>query len=126
MQFQASKLAKDRKCRLDKRSCLQEAATLHTTILSLIQAYEALNDSDQLLSPDQKLKHKLELREIKLSSILLRMKCLKKLQKYPEAYVDACKLWNLMNPQERRQNAHFQSEYLAELRLLNGQVNKPS
>jgi hypothetical protein len=43
----------------------------------------------------------MELREIKLSSILLRMKSLKKLQHYPEALQDAQRLWGLMSPSER-------------------------
>ena len=44
------------------------------------------------------MKNKLELRDIKLSSILLRMKAYKKIQRYQEALADAKKLWGLMNP----------------------------
>jgi hypothetical protein len=47
---------------------------------------------------DIKMKNKMELRDIKLSSILLRMKANKKALRYGEAYSDAQKLWGLMSP----------------------------
>ena len=60
----------------------------------------------------------MELREIKLSTILLRIKACKKLQDYKQAYEDATKLWYLMSPSERKQNSHFKIEYIYELKLL--------
>lgn len=71
---------------------------MHTSILKLISNYEALNVVDEAISKAQKMKNKLELREIKLSSILLRIKASKKLQDYKQAYEDANKLWYLMSP----------------------------
>lgn len=47
-----------------------------------------------------------------MSSILLRMKACKKLQDYKQAKEDANKLWYLMSPSERKQNAHFKKEYI--------------
>lgn len=64
---------------------------------------------------ESKLKRKMELRDIKLSSILLRMKACKKMLKYAEAYEDAKKLWGLMSPQERVNNSHFKETYVNEL-----------
>lgn len=40
------------------------------------------------------------------------MKANKKLQNYKQAYEDADKLWSLMSPSERHQNAHFKKEYV--------------
>ena len=66
------------------------------------------------------MENKRELREIKLSSLLLRMKAYKKLQMYKEAFVDSEKLWGLMSPSEKKTNAHFQQEYIQELMILSG------
>ena len=60
----------------------------------------------------------MELRDIKLSSILLRTKANKKALRYPEAFEDAKKLWALMNPQERINNCHFKDTYVNELEIL--------
>jgi len=57
---------------------------------------------DQPLSKTMKMNNKLELREIKLSSILLRMKAYKKSLNYVSAYQDSLKLWSLMSPSERK------------------------
>ena len=73
---------------------------MYTNILQLIKNYENLNLYDEALSKNQKMQNKLELREIKLSSILLRMKIYKKVQRYEEAYKDSVKLWLLMSPSE--------------------------
>ena len=100
LQFKACQLVKNRNNRLEKRSSLEKASQIHSNILILISNYEALNSYDQTLSSSQRQKNKMELREIKLSSILLRMKCYKKLQKYEEALADAQKLWGLMSPSE--------------------------
>lgn len=85
----------------DKRQPVREAVIMHTNILSMIRNYEAFNFLDDSLTTHQKLQNKLELREIKMSSILLRMKANKKLQEYYGAYSDAQKLWYLMSPSER-------------------------
>lgn len=45
-----------------------------------------------------KLANKMELRDIKLASILLRTKANKKALKYADAFTDAKKLWGLMSP----------------------------
>jgi len=67
---------------------------------------------------DIKMKNKMELRDIKLSSILLRVKANKKALRYGEAYFDAQKLWGLMSPQERINNSHFKENYINELQIL--------
>lgn len=81
----------------------------------LIKNYEQLNLVDETLTNQQRHKNKLELREIHMSSILLRMKANKKLQNYTQAYEDAKKVWCLMSPSERKQNSHFMQEYIHEL-----------
>lgn len=65
---------------MKKRSStnISKAIKIHTNILKLIKNYEDLNKFDQALTKTMKLQNKLELREIKLSSILLRMKANKK------------------------------------------------
>jgi hypothetical protein len=68
----------------------------------------------------------MELRDIKLASILLRTKALKKVLKYSEAYEDAKKLWALMSPQERVNNSHFKETYLTELQILTGHFQQKS
>ena len=50
------------------------------------------------LTKEQKLKNKMQLRDIKLASILLRTKANKKALRYADAYSDAKKLWALMSP----------------------------
>jgi hypothetical protein len=50
------------------------------------------------LGKELKLANKMELRDIKLASILLRTKANKKALKYKDAFTDAKKLWGLMSP----------------------------
>ena len=52
----------------------QQAIKIFTSILKSIYNYEKLNLVDDALSNDSKKKNKSELRDIKLSSIFLRMK----------------------------------------------------
>jgi len=66
----------------------------------------------------------MQLRDIKLASILLRTKANKKALKYGDAFNDAKKLWALMSPQERVNNSHFKETYLNELSILNGHFEK--
>ena len=113
LQFKARELMKKR-----SSTNISKAIKIHTNILKLIKNYEDLNKFDQALTKTMKLQNKLELREIKLSSILLRMKANKKCQNYVSAYQDSMKLWSLMSPSERITNKHFQGEYVNELRIL--------
>lgn len=55
---------------------------MHNRILNLTDNYDQLNLVNDSLQHDQKLKNKMELRDIKLSTILLRMKAHKKLLNY--------------------------------------------
>ena len=91
---------------------------IHNRILQLTENYDQLNLVNDSLLHDQKLKNKLELRDIKLSTILLRMKAHKKLLNYSDAFIDAKKLWSLMSPSERVNNSHFKEQYLNELKIL--------
>ena len=72
-------MLKDKRYRHDKRAKLTEAAMIHGNVLTMIGTYEGLNESDASLTKDQKLNFKMELRDIKLSSMMLRLKCNKKL-----------------------------------------------
>jgi len=81
LQFKARDLMKKK-----NKSNLEKAIKIHTNILNLIKNYEDLNMYDQALSKTMKMQNKMELREIKLSSILLRMKAYKKQFNYTSAY----------------------------------------
>ena len=85
--------------------------------------YDELNLLNDSLSHEFKMQNKLELRDIKLSTILLRMKAHKKLLNYSDAYCDAKKLWSLMSPSERTNNNHFKDQYLNELKILSQHCN---
>lgn len=74
LQFKAQELTKKRK----NKKNFENAIKIYTNILQLIKNYENLNLYDEALTKGQKMQNKLELREIKLSSILLRMKIYKK------------------------------------------------
>lgn len=63
-----------------------KAISIYNKVCRLIGEYESLNMFDEAVSSGQKTANKMELREIKLSSILLRIKAYKKLQMYNEAY----------------------------------------
>ena len=73
----------------------------------MIKNYEGLNILDDSLGHSEKLSNKLELREIKLSSLLLRAKAFKKQFKYSDALDDSVRLWSLMTESEKTKNAHF-------------------
>jgi lipopolysaccharide biosynthesis regulator YciM len=109
---------KKRKKQQDKKTPLTKVVGIHSNILALIKNYEAFNLLDEAKSIPDKLTDKMELREIKLSSILLRMKAYRKLQQYQSAYKDADRLWNLMNPSEHKQNSTFKTDYVQELKIL--------
>jgi hypothetical protein len=79
LQHKACQLVKKRKNYSDKRAPLAKAVVIHSNILSLVTNYEAFNMIDHSLTIKQKLQNKIELREIKMSSILLKMKASKKL-----------------------------------------------
>ena len=66
----------------------------------------------------------MQLRDIKLASILLRTKANKKALKYADAFTDAKKLWALMSPQERINNSQFKETYLNELQILTGHFDR--
>lgn len=96
LQFKAQELTKKRKSKKN----FENAIKIYSNILELIKNYENLNLYDEALTKGQKMQNKLELREIKLSSILLRMKIYKKFQRYEDAFKDSTKLWLLMSPSE--------------------------
>lgn len=124
LQNEAVGLLKDRKYKKDKRGKLDEAAKIHGSILKMVETHEGLNESDSSLTKEIQLNLKMELRDIKLSSMMLRMKCNKKLQRYKEAFREAEKIWNLLSPSERTENANFKIEYLDELRILSGNIRR--
>ena len=60
----------------------------------------------------------MELRELKLQSLMLRMKAFRKAMMYEEAYLDAKKTWEQLTPKERANNFTFKQHHLMELQIL--------
>lgn len=82
LQYKACQLLKQKVSKQERKLNLEKAIKMHNRILNLTDNYDQLNLVNDSLQHDQKLKNKMELRDIKLSTILLRMKAHKKLLNY--------------------------------------------
>ena len=99
---------------------LKNSIKIQTRTLSLVENYLKLNLITTSSTHGQKeyLRNKMELRELKLQSLVLRMKAYRKALMYDEAFLDAKKAWELMTPKERAKNITFKQEHLNELQVL--------